>query len=190
MLSRSKATLASALILAVSGVAVVPQPSGAQSGSPGPATEDVGPTWVTGNFQSVDGSCSRAGSSSDGGVTRSSYECVYIATSSDPRLSGDMSRPWIEDTYQTDDGAISVGTEAAYLQNEGGGWACTSVYLSKNEELLTEYTFTCIGDGGYQGLTAVLVADPTVEVGEDFVGLIFGGDVPPVPEAPAAEGGA
>ncbi len=90
----------------------------------------VAPTWVTGNIQPVDGSCSRVAAKDDVGVRHSAYECTDTWTASDPRLTGDVSRPWNEDTYQTDEGEVSVGIEASYLQNEGGGWACWSEYVA------------------------------------------------------------
>ena len=73
--------------------------------------------------------------------------------------------PGTEDTYQTDEGPISVGMDAAFLRNEGGDWACSTGYLVKgstpNVEVLTESsTYTCVGSGGYEGLSAVLVIEP------------------------------
>jgi hypothetical protein len=140
----------------------------------------------------VDGSCSETGSSASGGVSRHSYECTFEWTSSDPRLSGDVSRPWNEDTYQTDEGTVSVGLDASFLRNEGGDWACSTGYLVKGstpdqEELSGSRTHTCVGSGGYDGLSAVLVSKPAEGFSDEFVGLIFSGDLPPVPEPPAAE---
>ena len=161
--------------------------------SSGIASAQDGATWVTGSMQHVDGSCSETGSSNDGGFSRHSYECTFTWTSSDPRLTGDVSRPWNEDSYQTDEGPISVGMDASFLRNEGGDWACSSSYLVKGsdpmtQEILTDSsTYTCVGSGGYEGLSAVLVSEPAEEFSEEFVGLIFSGDLPPLPEAPAAE---
>ncbi len=51
-----------------------------------------------------------------------------------------------------------------------------------------EGEFTCQGNGGYEGLTAVLVTTPkTGSAPLEFVGLIFSGELPPVPEPPAAQ---
>ena len=125
------------------------------------------------------------------GVRHSAYECTDTWTASDPRLTGDASRPWNEDTYQTDGGEVSVGIEASHLQNEGGGWACWSEYVQKGatpDHSIMEGEFTCQGSGGYEGLTAVLVTTPkTGSEALEFVGLIFAGDLPAVPEAPAAQ---
>lgn len=192
MLSPSKAIIVGSLIVAIWGVTLIPEPVQAQAATSGAVTEDVPPTWVTGRIQPVDGTCSRLDVRSERGASRAAYECDQAWTSSDPRLTGDVSRPWNEDSYQTDEGAVSVTIDAPYLRNEAGAWACTSRYLVKGasptEELLTDTTFTCAGNGGYEGLSAVLVSERTADsFAEGFVGLIFSGDLPPMPEAPAAE---
>jgi len=141
----------------------------------------------------VDGSCAETGSSNDGATSRHSYECTFTWTSSDRRLTGDVSRPWNEDAYQTDDGPISVSVVANYLKNDGGDWTCSTVSLLKDssptgESLTDGDTYLCIGGGGYEGLSAVLVSKYMADsFGDDFSGLIFSGDLPPLPEAPAAE---
>jgi hypothetical protein len=48
-------------------------------------------------------------------------------------------------------------------------------------------TFTCVGDSGYEGLPALLASEDTVGFNEEFAGLIFSGDLPPMPEPPAVE---
>jgi hypothetical protein len=160
--------------------------------SSGIASAQDGATWVTGSMQHVDGSCSDAGASNDGGLSRNSYACTFTWTSSDPRLTGDVSKRWIEDTHQTDEGPISVGMDASFLRNEGGDWACSYGYVVKGstpaESLTDSSTYTCVGSGGYEGLSAVLVSEPIEDsFSDEFVGLVFSGDLPPLPEAPAAE---
>jgi hypothetical protein len=56
-----------------------------------------------------------------------------------------------------------------------------------SSEAVTDTTFTCTGNGGYAGLSAILVSSLTSGFDEEFVGLIFAGDFPPVPEPPPAE---
>jgi hypothetical protein len=163
------------------------------SASPEPSPVNVlpaSPSWVTGTIQPVDGSCSRLAAKVDAGITHSTYECTDTWTASDPRLTGEASRPWNEDTYETDDGVFSVGIEAAHLQNAGGGWACRSEYVQQGatpDHSILEGPFTCQGSGGYEGLTAVLATTPkTGTEASEFVALIFSGDLPASPEAPAA----
>jgi hypothetical protein len=188
MSSASKGFFARALALALWGVMVVPQLSAAQSGSPGPATDDVAPTWVTGDIQPVDGTCSYRDNGSDGGVSRSAMTCTQTSTSSDPRLSGSVTKSWNEHTYQTDEGPISVGIDTLHVRNDDGTWSCSHNYLAKGStpgtEPLTKSTFTCIGEGGYEGLTAVLVSEQVAGAySGEFAGLIFSGDLPAAPGA-------
>jgi hypothetical protein len=78
--------------------------------------------------------------------------------------------------------------DAAYLRNDGGSWACSTSSLAKgSEDVADPLTFTCIGGGGYAGLLATLVLVDAGGFAETFVGIIFPGDLPPLPEAPAAQ---
>jgi hypothetical protein len=149
----------------------------------------IAPTWVTGDVQAAP-SCSEPPPVADGDVLRSrDVECSpQMWTSSDPRLSGEVSRRWNWDTHQTDEGSITVGIDAAYLQNDDGGWACSASYLANaGVDVADPVTFNCIGNGGYDGLSAILVLVDAGGNSEDIVGLIFPGDFPPLPDAPAAQ---
>jgi hypothetical protein len=166
---------------------MVPTAMSAQSAG----TDVGGPTWVTGDIQPVDGTCSSRDNGSESGVGRSAYTCTQTSTSSDPRLTGNVTKSWNEDTYQMDEGPISVGIDTLYLRNDDGGWSCSSGYVAKGStpetEPLTKSTFTCMGEGGYEGLTAVLVSEQVAGAfNGEFAGLLFPGDLPEVPEAPAA----
>lgn len=185
-----------ALTLAIGGAVIAgasPSPGPAVLPSPDPSpTAPVAPTWVTGSTAPVEGTCSQLDIASDEGAVRYRYACDETWTSTDPRLSGDVSRPWNEDVYRVDEGSYSVSIDAPYLRNEGGGWACIAEYLAKgstpNQESLGAETFTCTGNGGYEGLSAVLVSTWIPDsFANEFVGLIFSGDLPPVPEPPAAQ---
>ncbi len=50
-------------------------------------------------------------------------------------------------------------------------------------------TLTCVGDGAYDGLTAILFLDwtNTPRSPVPLAGLIFSGEAPPLPESPASE---
>jgi hypothetical protein len=194
MFSPLKVIAAAAIVFALGGVMLIAQPFDRQANVPGAEIKAVAPTWVTGSMQHVDGSCSETGSSNDGGFSRHSYECTFTWTSSDPRLTGEASDRWNEDTYQTDEGPIAVGMDASFLRNEGGDWACTNAYIVKGTDPLTQEvltdssTYTCLGGGGYEGLSAVLASKPMEDsFSDEFVGLIYSGDLPPLPEPPAAE---
>jgi hypothetical protein len=83
---------------------------------------------------------------------------------------------------------------ANYLKNDGGDWTCSTVSLVKGstptgESFTDGDTYLCVGGGGYEGLSAVLVSKYMADgsFGDDFSGLIFSGELPPLPEPPAAE---
>jgi len=101
-----------------------------------------------------------------------------------------VSRRWNEDVYQTDNGLNAVNTTVDFLTNDEGGWVCSSSNLYEGSGLyptfLTGKTATCVGQGGYEGLSAILIEDEGA-VGHPFSGLIFSGEFPPEPEPPAAE---
>jgi hypothetical protein len=174
---------------------LIAQPFEQQGDVTGAEADAVAPTWVTGTVQ-PGGSCSDGTSDVEIDVIRSrNFECgPQTWTSSDPRLTGEVTRRWSEDTYRMDDGSGSktVSLDAAYLRNESGGWACSAIDLLDGGSVrsgiaLTGTARTCIGNGGYEGLSAILASEYGPGYSEEFVGLIFSGDFPPVPEPPAAE---
>ena len=195
MLSPVKAITAGAIVFAIGAAFLITQPFQQQSSVPAAEADAVAPTWVTGTVQ-PGGSCSDGTSVVEIDVIRSrNFECgPQTWTSSDPRLTGEVARRWSEDTYRMDDGSGSktVSLDAAYLRNEGGGWACSAIDLLDGASVrsgiaLTGTARTCIGNGGYEGLSAILASEYGPGYSEEFVGLIFPGDFPPLPEAPAAE---
>jgi hypothetical protein len=189
MFSPSKALIAGALVFGIGGVMLIAQPFEQQGSMPGAEAEPIAATWVTGTVQPAP-SCTNPDPVVDGDVSRSrDIECSpQTWTSSDPRLTGEVARRWNFDTHQTDEGSISVWMDAAYLRNDDGGWACSNHSLAKDEvDVADPLTFTCIGDGGYEGLSASLVLVDAGGNAEEFVGLIFSGDFPPLPEPPASE---
>jgi hypothetical protein len=193
MFSPAKAVTVGALVFALGGALFVAQPFDQQGGGvPGAEAEAVAPTWVTGDIRFAPGCSGPDSSEMDGDVLRvRNIECSpQTWTSSDPRLTAEVARRYNEDTYQVDEGSISVGTDTADLRNDGGGWACSTISLLEGSgdtsQRVTGDTVTCTGDGGYAGLSAVLIIEQ-VGRSEGFSGLIFYGDIPPLPEAPAAE---
>lgn len=177
-----------ALTLAIAGAVIAgasPQPSLV-------SVPPVPPTWVTGHVAPAS-SCSDGTIEVDGGVIRQrDSECSpQTWTSSDPRLTGKVVRRWNWDDHETEEGTIEVGQDGAYLRNEGGGWACTSSYIARGAgsgaRPVTGLTMDCVGDGGYAGLSAILVLTAAGGFSEDIVGLIFSGDFPPPPGPSAAE---
>ncbi len=192
MFSPAKAITAGALVFALGGVLLIAQPFQQQASVPA-TTADVEPVWVTGNI-ALASSCTGPDYEQDGAVRHDwHYVCSpQTWTASDPRFSGEVAALWNDDVYQTDNGFNAVNVSANYLRNEEGGWTCTSINLYEGYGLfptgLTGETATCIGQGGYEGLSAILVMDDSLaETANPFSGLIFSGDFPPLPEPPAPE---
>jgi hypothetical protein len=209
MFSPVKAITAGALVFAIGGAFLIAQPFG-QQGSTVPGaetdTEAVAPTWVTGTIKYASGGtiahgsdCTEPTSEVDGAVR---HERGYVCepqtwTTSDPRLTGEAAALWNADVYEPDADVfkahpltnVSVITAAYNLRNEAGGWACHSTSLAHGYGFVPQRdageTAMCVGDGEYDGLSAILVIDgPAGPL--SIEGLIFSGDFPPVPERPAA----
>lgn len=191
MFSPAKAIAVGALVFAIGGVMLIAQPFEQQSSLPGADASAITPTWVTGNIYYAS-SCTSPESETDGAIRHDwGYECSpqrWIA--SDPHLSGAVAKLWNEDVYQTDNGTMAVNRSAYYLHNDDGGWACSSSNLLEGSGLyptqVTGETNVCVGEGGYAGLSAFVVVDESLPGSHSFVGLIFSGDFPPLPEPPAA----
>ena len=193
MFSPVKVITAGALVFAIGGAMLVAQPFGqVEQAAPG-AEAEVEATWVTGDIRYAS-TCESPPSRIGVDITmwrEWGYLCEpQTWTTGDPRLSGTAASMWNADVYRVDAGAKSVITGAYYVTNEGGGWACRSHGLQHGFGLLQPWendeTAMCVGEGGYEDLSAILViggpAGPRT-----IVGLIFPGDVPPLPERRAAE---
>jgi hypothetical protein len=175
-------------LLVGSSIAVI-----AQSEEPDPMqAEAVAPTRVTGEI-GWGRSCTGPDTMVEGDVIHErDWDCSpQTWTASDPRLSGEAIARWNSDAYLVDGRYTVVTTGLDILTNDAGGWVCTGISLYEGRELtsaglLGNATTTCVGQDGYQGLTAVLVRSQGVRA-EEFVGLIFSGDPPPPPEPRAAE---
>jgi hypothetical protein len=201
MFSPVKAITAGALVFAIGGAFLIAQPFGQQESIvPGADTEAVPATWVTGTvrYPSTSGCTTDPTSEVDGTVRRErGYVCgLQTWTTSDPRLTGEVAEIWNADVYDPDADVfkahptrnVSVITSAYDLRNEAGGWTCHSSQLAHGYGFApvreTGETAMCVGDGEYDGLSAILVIDRGPK---SVVGLIFPGDAPPLPEPPAAE---
>jgi hypothetical protein len=191
MFSPAKAVTAGALVLALGSAFFIAQPLDRRGSLPAAESEAVAPTWVTGNVAYAP-HCTGPDSEQDGAVRHDwNTECSpQTWTSSDPRFTGEVSARWNEDVYKTDIGFVAVSAGAYELRNDSGGWACSTSSLVEGFGLfsvaVTGDTLRCVGDGGYEGLSALLVYMDE-EPAHPFSGLIFAGDFPPLPEPHAAE---
>ena len=115
---------------------------------------------VTGSVQPAP-SCSVPDSQVDGDVEhRRNVECSpQTWTSSEPRLTARWSGAE-PGHLPAGEGGVELATDAAYLRNDGGRLGlldATSGRTSRSP--VRSATFTCAGDGGYAGLSAILVTE-------------------------------
>jgi hypothetical protein len=188
MFSPTNTVVAGVLAFAIGGVFLITQPFGGTTDlAPGAATDTDAPeaAWVTGTIGL--GNCILPESEEvTPEVVRLREHCAPQRwTMSDPRLSGTATETWYSDSFPTDPvSVVQIGRND--VQTEDGAWVCTfgpragqgtSRMVSK--ELRHE---VCIGSGSNDGLTAVLTVDLS---GSTVEGLIFSGELPPMPDAPA-----
>ena len=205
MFSPVTAITAGALVFALGGVLLIAQPFDQQGGGvPGAATdaEAAAPAWVTGTL-ALGTSCSGptastpsvSTSEADGRPEREHHRCsTQIWTTSDPRLSGTSTSTWDADVYVLDEAIISVMAGTYELRNESGDWLChyrdgLAYGMGRYATDAHDETVTCVGDGAYDGLTAILSLDwsKLTTSSVPLAGLIFPGEAPPLPELTAAE---
>jgi hypothetical protein len=193
MFTPVKAVTAGAIVFAL-GAFLIAQPFEQDGMAPGAEAEPVEATWITGeSFWAP--SCT--GPESVEIIAGVQQERGYLCEStryeaSDPRFTAEGSWRWSADTHDTEEGRRVVIHGADYLTNEGGGWTCPVYDLASTSGSIPNAYSTggiqlCVGTGGYEGLSALLVWPEANTSTNPFMGLIFSGDVPPLPDPPAAE---
>ena len=195
MLSPAKAALAGALVFAAAGVIFIAEPFG-QHATTGPGastdTQAEGAVWVTGSLSLAPGCTDPTIESAalEDPIHERDYRCEpqYWRTS-DPRLTGSATSMWSADVYRMDGGYISVRAGTYDVRNDAGGWLCHHNGVAQGIGIYAfpdlGETLTCLGDGDYEGLSAVLELDWSSTSPVKIQGLIFAGEVPPFPEPPA-----
>ena len=196
MLSPVKAITAGAIVAAVGGVFLITQPF-EQQGSGVPGAESgvaAAPAWVTATVQ-FGSVCDFGDTTIEDGVTqeRGMYCQGQTWTSDDPRVDGKALVAHNADSFDMDGQGYSLVTSVVEFFNDAGGWQCTNAdrVVSPAGTLYQTSRFdgdrlSCVGDGDYEGLSAILVAD-NVSSPKTIEGLIFPGEMPPMPEVPSSE---
>jgi len=196
MLSPVKAITAGAIVFAIGGAFLIAQPFD-QQGSGVPGAESgvaAAPAWVTATVQ-FSQNCDFGDTATEDGVTQErGMNCQgQTWTSDDPRLDGTSNAASNADSFDVDGQGYSLVTSAIEVFTDEGGWQCTNADRVVSPADTLHQTsrfdgdrFSCVGTGGYEGLSAILVAEwpgfnNTVE------GLIFSGEMPPMPEFPSSE---
>ena len=146
---------------------------------------DPGPTVHSGPEEQV------VVPSSDGAMTLVQYRGDTFRQGwtevSDPRLEGTYTRSWNEDTYLhpggEEDPSIVVVTDR--IENDEGAWQGSSVWL-RTPGPSAYAPLVLVGEGAYEGLTAILGGVETY--GECAVsGYIIDGAIPATPVPPSGQ---
>jgi hypothetical protein len=166
-----------------------PSPSVAASVVPSPDPA-LASAWVTGTI-TLASTCTDATMTveKDVGLHYRGFRCEpQTWTTSDPRLTGTAVSTWNTNVYFAGGDGITVNAGTYDVRNDGGGWLChyadalghgmggVTGGTSDNDE-----TVTCLGSGGYEGLTAIIANDWTTDP-VSLKGLIFPGEAPPIPD--------
>lgn len=195
MLSPVKAITAGAIVFAIGGVMLIAQPFQQQDNVPGAESGvAAAPAWVTATVQ-FSSNCNFGVTATEDGVTQErGMKCQgQTWTSDDPRLDGTSNAASNADSFDVDGQGYSLITSAIEVFTDGGGWQCTNAdrVVSPAATLFRTSRFdgdrfSCVGTGGYEGLSATLVAE-WPGVNNTIEGLIFPGEMPPMPEFAASE---
>jgi hypothetical protein len=107
-------------------------------------------------------------------------------TTSDRRFSGSVINTWNADVWSVDGATISLRSGTYQVTNDGGSWSCQYAgNLAHGSGLFfdpdIDESVMCHGEGGYEGLTAIMALDWSDFAKVTITGLIIPGDVPPVP---------
>ena len=161
------------------------------------AQEDTGDpsaaTWVTGSLTTPGTAGCTTATYVDGvGPDREQHQCApQTWTTDDPRLSGTSTWTWTNDVYVLDEATVSVSAGTPDLRNDAGGWGCDYADqlfdgTGRRASPINENTLSCVGNGDYDGLTAILAIDWDKRPMQVY-GFIFPGEAPPLPGPGAVE---
>ena len=196
MLSPVKAITAGALVFAIGGAFLIAQPFDRQGGGVPGAESGVAaaPAWVTATV-SFTANCDFGDTAIEDGVTQErGMNCQGQQwMSDDPRLDGTANVAHNADSFDVDGQGYSLVTSVVEVSNDTGGWQCTNADRVVSPADTLFQTSRLDGDrlsridyGDNDGLSAIHVIDFTTAP-KTVEGLIFPGEMPPMPDFPTAE---
>jgi hypothetical protein len=192
-----RALLASAAVYAAVGGAAVGATTEPPGSSPDEAAEEstmAAPVAVTACIDPGDnvgppGTQERVDiPSSEGVITLARYRGDTFLQPwtevSDPRLEGTYTRSWDEDEYFSGPAFLSIVVTTDRIENDEGAWQGTSVWYRPAEGEPSFAPMVMVGEGAYEGLTAILGG--VERYGECAVtGYIIDGSIPAPPVPPS-----
>ncbi len=115
-------------------------------------------------------------------------ECPFVIEASDQRLSGDgvlRGASVVFQGFEDGAGVMVIVNQSIRVENADGAWSgggpLFAVPTTEGAFGTDQPTWVLAGEGGYDGLTALLRVDLGLEA--DFGGVIFEGDLPAAPPA-------
>ena len=151
------------------------------------AEESAKPVHFTAVISRTGGGQGQDGFEFDEGHTRivGRWWHVAVRESSDPRFAGTGTWRGTTDTHSGNP-SLGIHRGAWRLENDDGAWQqvpTTSLNLRNTADFMP-FTVVFDGEGAYTGLTAAALAtiDPEDQVFWTLDGVIFDGEVPPMPD--------
>jgi hypothetical protein len=190
MFSPTKAITAGALVAAIGGVLLIAQPFDQQLTSvpgaetepaPQPAAEFTGHITCGPPIGAAGTGSSETLDVGDEGMVITRYrDGTWRQTIEvdDPRLEGDVYHTWQSDTYRgPEDGSGQIVAASTWrIENDAGAWQGGQLELTLSDGSYRETLTTLVGEGAYEGLTAIVDVVPDDEAcGADLRGVIVRG---------------
>ena len=174
--------LAGALVFALGGAFLITQPF--SQPEPAPAAEGTAaPVLVEVTGTSRPGGCSGVAeiTSTESGYQSIGHSCNPTWKFSDPRLNGTATNWTNLYSYAQEGDTVNIESWALVIENDEGAWrlrpTARVAFGGSSAEPLWPQIWLLDGEGGYDGLTAVLTVD-----NYEPHGYIIDGDLPPAPE--------
>ena len=184
MFTPVKAITAGALVFAIGGVLLIAQPFDQQSSVPGAAIDDesMTPALVTGFLVYPEDSPSSEllpsyEKTEVDGIVRERWLDTADVEMSDPRLSGAFTNDYSIDRF--DDLATDLGWGTVRIENDAGFWEGQSVHTTNIAARAEVAYYELVGNGAYDGLSAVVFETETSSGKWAWNGIIFPGSQPP-----------
>lgn len=180
------ALLGGVLLLAGPTAAIVHHPS------PSPFRAETAPTYedvvhVTGRLTFPEAGCGGGGTFGDYALEWRDLEVDGRLAADDRRLRGTLRLTWNCDVFKPDyvrETSGAVAAARAVLVNEEGWWRGTWRGLTFPKRAGLHHHLLLEGKGSYAGLSALLyLVEATDGRGLVVEGLIFPGELPPIPDA-------
>ncbi len=107
---------------------------------------------------------------------------------SDPRLEGTVHQSADSDSYTLSGGEAGPSFEISTkrIENDEGAWQGSAQFLNFPDGTVVASPYVMVGEGAYEGLTAIYSVD-IFDCGENIQGYIIEGNIPAVPDPYSGE---